>query len=196
MSTNSSRLLDIEQIKKLATEMFWIMQPYCVSIYLGGSICEGIINNPHDIDFICFVDYPRHKHYLRMIIHKYIEKHQLSSQFDFIQIRVTNQEEHAYGSYINKKMILLVGRKLLFHFDVINLHRDEYKQILISTINDLNNNKIQNKKRWYQVVRGFYILKNNSYALSEQEKEIINIIHDQSSGWEKYKITMNDVLKY
>ena len=40
-----------------------------------------------------------------------------------------------------------------------------------------------------------YILKNNSYNLSEEEKDILNKVHDQEKDWEQYKITANDIEK-
>lgn len=182
--------------KKIALELYNILQPYCKAVYLGGSVCEGIIQNTHDIDLIFFGKRPVDMCHIRRELFIYLEKHPIDKKYDCIQVRNEEHEEHSYGSYINKKMILLVGKEIQFNFDVINKHRDEYKQILINTIHKLNTKRIKNQKRWYQIVRGFYILKNNSYELSEQEKEIVNIIHDQLPGWEQYKITANDVLKY
>ena len=186
----------MNNIQKIAQELYDVLQPHCKSIYLGGSICEGIIQNVHDIDLIFFGRKPIDMCYIRRELFFYMQKHPIDKKYDCIQVRNMANEEHSYGSYINKKMILLIGEPINFQFDVINLHREEYKHILIETINKLNIKKIKNQKRWYQIVRGFYILKNNSYELSDKEKEIINIIHDQLPGWEQYKITADDILKY
>jgi hypothetical protein len=123
------------------------LQPYCKAIYLGGSLCEGIITNTHDIDFICFGYKPVDMCHIRRILYLYQKYNHLPSKYDFIQVRNAEVEEHSYGSYINKKMKLLIGTSIDFNFDVINLHREEYKHILIETINKLNIKKIKNQKR-------------------------------------------------
>lgn len=183
-----------KHIQETAEKIFKYLQPYCIAIYLGGSLCEGIIKNAHDIDFICFSDKPVDMCHIRRQLYFYQLKNELPENFDFIQVRTKQREEHAYGSYINKKMIKLIGEDINFEFDVIKTHREEYKEILIKTINKLNIQRIRNQKRWYQILRGYYILKNNSYDLTEDQKEILNIVHDQLDGWEQYKITIEDII--
>ena len=184
-----------KDIIKTAKEVFEFLQPYCISIYLGGSYCQDFIKNKHDVDFICFADAPVNMCHIRRLLYFYAKKHTVPENYDFIQVRTKRREEHAYGSYINKQMIKLVGEDIEFTFDVIDKDRNEYIDILEDTIAKLDVNKIRNQKRWYQVVRGYYILKNNSYDLNDEEKEIINKIHDQEEGWEQYKITKEDLEK-
>ena len=183
-----------KEIKEIAEKVFNYLQPYCIAIYLGGSLCDGIIKNTHDVDFICFSDKPVDMCHIRRLLHLYQQKNNIPENFDFIQVRTKQREEHAYGSYINKRMIKLIGEDLTFDFDVIKTHREEYKTILIDTINKLDNKRISNQKRWYQVLRGYYIMKNNSYELTKEEINIINIVHDQEEGWEQYKISKQDIL--
>lgn len=185
----------LDELRKEIKPLFEYMHPYCVSIYLGGSLCEGIIENTHDIDFICFSDMPVDMCHIRRLLHFYQRDNKLPENWDLIQVRTKQREEHSYGSYINKKMIKLCGEDIDFEFDVINIHRDEYKEILINTIDRLNTNKIRNQKRWYQILRGYFILMNNSYTLTDDQKAIINHIHDQKDGWEQYKITKEDIEK-
>ncbi len=185
-----------EDIINVAKEVFKALRPYCIAIYLGGSSCQDFIKNKHDIDFICFSDKPVDMCHIRRCLYFYSKKHPLPENYDFIQVRTKQKEEHAYGSYINKQMIKLVGEDIEFKFDVISHDRKEYVEILKDTIDKLNFGKIRNQKRWYQVIRGYYILKNNSYDLTEEEKVIINQVHDQEEGWERYKITKEDVERY
>jgi len=182
-----------ENIKKLAEDVFKYLQPFCISIYLGGSRVEGYIRNPHDIDFICFSNKPVDMCHIRRYLYFYAKNHDIPSNCDFIQVRTKQNEEHAYGSFINSKMIKLVGEDIDFEFDVIDKDRQEYIEILKSTIYNLNHNKVRNQKRWYQVLRGYYILQNNSYDLTDEQIDVINMIHDQEEGWEVYKIKEEDL---
>ena len=185
----------MENIKKFAEDVYYALQPYCIAIYLGGSYCQDYIKNKGDVDFICFADKPVDMCHIRRLLYFYFKKNNRPENYDFIQVRTKQREEHAYGSYINKEMIKLVGQDIIFEFDVIKKDREEYKKILIEAINKLDTGKIRNKKRWYQIIRGYYILKNNSYDLSEEEKDILNKVHDQEKGWECYKISANDIEK-
>lgn len=182
-----------KKIKEIAEQVFEKLQPFCVAIYLGGSYVEKFIINKHDVDFICFAKEPKNMCHIRRLLYFYNKKYGFEEGCDFIQVRTTTREEHAYGSYINKKMEKLIGQDITFDFDVINKDRAEYVNILKLTIDKLNDNKIKNQKRWYQVLRGYYILKNNSYDVSETEAEILNKVHDQVDGWESYKISKEDV---
>lgn len=182
-------------IQELANKVYKILQPYCVAIYLGGSLCQSYIQNPHDVDFICFGRKPVDMCFIRRILYFYFKDNPQEDKYDFIQVRNKQQEEHSYGSYINKEMIKLVGEEIEFTFDVIDKDREEYINILLETIDKLEMGKIKNQKRWYQVIRGSYILKNNSYELSDKEKDILNKVHDQEDGWEQYKKGIKDFLE-
>ena len=185
----------MENIKKFAEDVYYALQPYCIAIYLGGSCCQDYIKNKGDVDFICFADKPVDMCHIRRLLYFYFKKNECPKNYDFIQVRTKQREEHAYGSYINKEMIKLVGQDIPFEFDVIDKDREEYKKILIEAINKLDIGKIRNQKRWYQIIRGYYILKNNSYDLSEEEKDVLNKVHDQEDGWEHYKISVDNIEK-
>lgn len=180
-------MIDLKQIKKIAESIYEYSQPYCIAIYLGGSLCEDIIKNPHDVDFICFSNLASEKYQLGWKIQAFLKNNNLPEEYDFCQIRTKQKEEHAYGSYINKKMINLVGENINFNFDIIKTNRAEYIQILKSTVEELNLGKIKNQKRWYQIYRGICILLNNSYDVTEEQRKEINILHDLSDGWEQLR---------
>ena len=106
----------------------------------------------------------------------YISKHkeEFSSEEDWIQTRHREYEEHAYGSYVHKDMKLLCGRKVEFKFDILGKDRVEYIHIL-------KNAKFKNKKRLYQLYRGYLIIKKNSYDLTSDEIEKLNLLHDNTA---------------
>ena len=178
---------NINTITQIAIQLYNFLQPYCISIFLGGSACEDIIENPHDIDIICFSDLPREMYNIRRDIQKFLKEYDIPTNYDFLQVRTKQREEHAYGSYINKKMIKLIGEDVVFTFDVIDKDRTEYIKILKETSEKLLSGKIRNQKRWYQIYRGLCILINNSYAITSDQKNEINILHDLSFGWEEIK---------
>lgn len=185
-----------KEIQELAQKVYNYLQPFCISIYLGGSYCQPFIKNPHDIDFICFSKEPREMCDIKRSLYFFLKKNKVDKKYDFIQIRNAAKEEQSYGSYINKEMIHLVGEKLNFNFDIINKDRKKYVSILLDTIDKLNNNIIKNKKRWYQVLRGYYILLNNSYDMTAEQIEILNKVHDQENGWEEYIKEVKEWLMY
>ena len=180
-------MIDLGELKQIVEPLFEFLQPYCIAIYLGGSACEDIIENIHDIDFICFSAQPREMCNIRQKLYKYLTKHPLANNFDFIQVRNKQNEEHAYGSYINKKMLRLIGEEIEFNFDVIDTNRREYVQVLQKAAKQLQTNLLLNQKRWYQIYRGLCILLNNSYEVTEEQKREINILHDLSKGWEEIR---------
>lgn len=176
------------QPQALAEKIFKWLQPYCIAIYLGGSRCSPYIKNPHDIDFICFADKPIDMCHIRRLLHFYFLDNPVDELCDFIQVRCKQREEFAYGSYNNRLMKKLVGEDINFKVDIIRKDRAQYIKILKETINKLDKGIIGNQKRWYQVLYGYFIVLNRSYELTPEQVEIINIVHDQQKGWEKYKI--------
>ena len=133
-----------KEIKQKAEEVYNVLQPYCIAIYLGGSYCQEYIRHKHDVDFICFADKPVNMCHIRRLLYLYFKKHPVPENYDFIQVRNIVNEEHAYGSYINREMIKLVGRDINFTFNVLGENRSEYFDILRETIIKLNNGKIKN----------------------------------------------------
>lgn len=161
------------------TKLFNFLQPYCKAIYLGGSYTQTYIKNPHDIDFICFAytELDRLRMILKLTQYQNIYKDEFQLNEDWIQTRSIEHEEHSYGSYIYKDMILLCGEKINFKFDILDKDRKEYINILKTT-------HLHNEKRLYQLYRGYLIIKKNSYELSSDEIEEINKLHDCTASAE------------
>ena len=124
--------MDNSRILEKAKCVYKHLKPYCTAIYLGGSLTQKYINNPHDIDFICFSDNEMDRLKMNILLNSYISKHksEFDEKDDFIQTRNREHEEHAYGSYVHKDMILLCGKEVEFNFDIINKDRKEYINIL------------------------------------------------------------------
>ena len=163
-------------------ELYNILQPECIAIYLGGSSCNKYIKHPKDIDYICIGRTPYDVLAIKLkLVRHYKDKIYDEHGDDFLQVRCAEYEEHAYGSYINKMMIKLIGEDVDFKFDVLDVNRNEYIDILKETITKLKEGEL-NKKRWYQVYMGISILQNSSYELNEEQIRKLNILHDKSDG--------------
>lgn len=185
--------LSLEAVRVVAQRVYAKAQPQCISIYLGGSVCEGFIEHPHDVDLICFSDEPVGMCAIRRAIHYLEIEGFIPEGYDLVQVRTKQREERAYGSYINKRMIKLVGDDVPFSFDVMDADRDEYVDVLIDAVERLDDLRIRNQKRWYQILRGYWIAKDRTYDLTEDQIRILNEVHDQAEGWERHKITKADL---
>ena len=64
--------MDSRVINEKANKIFQILQPYCTAIYLGGSMTQSYINNPHDVDFICFADNEINRMKMVFLLRRYI----------------------------------------------------------------------------------------------------------------------------
>jgi hypothetical protein len=74
------------------------------------------------------------------------------------------------------------GENICPKTDIIKTHRKEFIKALSNKVTELTTGKINNQKRWYHILRGIYILKNNSYEVTELQRKEINILHDLDYG--------------
>jgi hypothetical protein len=81
-------------------------------------------------------------------------------------------------------MIKVIGEDVCPKTDIIYEHRSEFIACLKEKADALICGKIKNQKRWYHLLRGAYILINNSYEVTQEQREEINRLHDLSEGWE------------
>jgi len=165
----------LNQARQRATQIYNILQPYCKSIYLGGSYTQDYIEHPHDIDFICFAsnELDRLKMQIKLNMYKSRHKNEFQEDEDWIQTRRIDKEEHSYGSYIHKDMILLAGNPVTLTFHPKRNDRAEYIKILKKY------SHIDMKlKRYYQLYRGYLLAFKKSYDLTDEEKIKLNILHD------------------
>ena len=174
--------------------IFKAIKPYCSAIYFGGSHVDPVIAKPHDYDFICFAEqnyyYELSKRLEFLGLKKsvdYVENQQNLGLFDISQLRVYPYKEIDWFSYLDILMIKVAGEDVCPKTDIIIKYRSLFLKDLQEKTLLLNSNKISNQKRWYHILRGVYILLNNSYEVTEEQKREINILHDLAEGWEEIR---------
>jgi hypothetical protein len=176
---------------------FSVVSKYCAAIYYGGSRVDPVISNPHDYDYICFAKHFQLQNLHRCLIAKkavlneYINEIQViaaptkTGHFDFSQLRAYPYTHITWFSYLDPLMIKVVGDDVCPKTDIIHEHRTEFITCLKEKANELLQGKIQNQKRWYHLLRGAYILINNSYEVTLEQRAEINTLHDLSEGYQE-----------
>lgn len=179
-------------------EIYQQITDYCDAIYMGGSRVDPVIENPHDYDYICFAKRLQRHHLYRQLMdlglkismskfNKMSKEEKEKYSEDFSQVRVYPYKEISWFSYLDVLMKHVAGNDVCPKTDVIVEYRKEFIEELKIKANKLQQNIIRNKKRWYHILRGVYILMNNSYEVTEEQKREINILHDVADGWEEVK---------
>lgn len=183
-------------LQLLINSAFTKIELYCEAIYFGGSRVDPVIDNPHDYDYICFAK-RLSRHRLLSSLHKLgfktnkSKKNTIkdtdSSIEDFSQVRMYPYTQINWFSYLDILMIKVIGNDVCPKTDIIHQHRKEFFTDLYTKTRRLRAGKIKNQKRWYHLLRGIYILINNSYEVTEEQRKEINILHDLSEGWEQLR---------
>ena len=184
--------MTIEIIRQKAQHIYNLFSQYITAIYYGGSNVSGFIKNPHDIDFITFVPNKDCYNKLKILYSLYKKEHPevFEDNECWVQIRFDTHIEIKYWSYLYKDMILLAGTPITFNFDPINnqINRKQYIQYLQENV--ANNT---NLKLFYHYYRAYLILSKNSYDLTEEEIQKLNILHDAKTEEDLIKeIESND----
>ena len=191
--------INIEQLNKIKL-YFDKLSPYCNAVYFGGSRVDPIIDNPHDFDYIWFVkpfwyyEFVTTLQSFDILDESYINK----TLLDVTQVREYPYTKIDWFSYLDVLMIKLFGDNVCPTTDIIVEHRQEFIESIKQKAAEIPQNKRLKSKRWYHILRGVYILLNNSYEVTEEQKREINILHDLAEGWEKIRdktIQLLDTLK-
>lgn len=184
---------------EIVKRVFEELDTFCVAIYRGGSHVDPVIENAHDDDYILFCK-PGDKfnlrgvsrsrgisrsHSAKVVRHTIKKPDWLSESYDFSQVRDGKKNVINWFSYLDVLMQLVVGEDVCPKTDIIYEHRKEFIDALFEKAAKLKEDRIKNKKRWYHILRGCYILKNNSYEVSDKQRREINTLHDLSEGWEE-----------
>lgn len=183
--------MDNISLEKQLINTFSELLPDCLAIYRGGSRVDPVIEHPHDYDYICFAA-PLYRHFLLNKLYKLgfltdKYRHKPNSIADISQTRVPPYNNINWFSYLDILMQKVVGEEICPKTDIIYEHRQEFFNCIYEKMNLLLDGTIKNQKRWYHLLRGIYILINNSYEVSSEQKLEINILHDLADGWEEIK---------
>lgn len=141
-------------------EIYSITKP--VAIYSTGS--SLILDDYNDIDIVLYYDTKKEAREAleRCPIHpKNYDLH-----FD------SKEEKFFVASYIYYFMRKLAGKDLNFTYNILE-HKQEYKKLLLYTAQKLP----KNRKSWYKIAMGTFILTENKYEISEENKKIVEKIH-------------------
>jgi hypothetical protein len=114
---------------------------------------------------------------------------------DFSQIRSYPYTQITWFSYLDPLMVKVIGEDVCPKTDVIQEHRTEFIKCLKEKAAELTSGRMLNQKRWYHILRGIYILINNSYEVTPDQRREINILHDLALGYEQIRDKTIELLK-
>lgn len=165
-----------------------LIKPYCLSIEETGSKVNPYIRNKHDMDLIVIVSNEENKSkIIHLIYHNALYKRQLrEGQWDIkINFDPDDLSKSVFG-YLSHFVQPIEGYEKL----TIEVPIDEQliKQNTINYIRHLQEKNLDfyKQKSFYHVYTSICIMKHNSYNLTEEEINNINILHDRKE--EDYEI--------
>ena len=188
------------EIYELVKLLYDVVCEDCKYVFIGGSYCSKLFSTSHDIDVIFVFEDKDTKiqGYRKM---KKVENvlQILQSTYNTVVIPVTLEHiqklkvySYLYKYYDNLDWFLF-GSMEEFNKNIPDIleNRENYLTILKDTLDWVL--KYQEKhllipKGLYHVLTGIYIIKNNSYNLSEVEIQNINICHSYNQNEEKQKL--------
>ena len=181
-----------KEINQIILNYWEELEPYCLAIYRSGSRADPIIENPHDHDYI-FLAKPLQLTNLKRVIFKMrtMIKESLNIPLDLRidYIHTNNNLRIVHFSYLDFFLELIAGTDICPKANILKEHRQEFIETIkfrAERLLDISS-VYSEQKRWYHILRGVYILLNNSYEITEEQKKEINILHDLSEGWEEVR---------
>ncbi len=142
-------------------EIFEKMKP--IAIYKTGSSLFFTTNK--DIDLILVYNTQDEINYYKQIVDGYDIHYRLKENSLFL------------GSYSDHYIELLKGEDVFERINVFD-HREDYIDLLKRYITLFERHKEHYFKSWYHVLACVYILSNNSYSLTQEQLESMQIAHD------------------
>ena len=150
-----------------------VFKTFAISAYLcGGSL---ILKNPNDTDVVLFFKNGEDRI-------NAIKKAPHDTGYN-LHFAVDNNKPFlgCYGVQLMKK---LYGEEEPLKLDIFDEKtKVEYKELLIKYAKLLQDNS----KKWYHILTAVYMYENNSYELTENQKNIIQEVHDKGINEELKK---------
>lgn len=190
-----------DEQKKFLEQAYELMKDYCVALVLGGSAAAPYIRNPHDIDVIIvcnsfedklnlikeclsckatsIIKEAKEKYGISFVIQfkeQYEKQNKCSGEITRLPTWLYLDNTELFGSYI-------IG-DLGFNLQVSVLdHKERYYESLLDYYKYIQKRYSETGKlpKWYSLLIGLYILQNNSYELTEEQLDNVNIVHDNSN---------------
>ena len=209
------------EIIRLIQDFYSIREDEIECIFLGGSACLPYIDTPHDYDiYIVYKDYCEEECYLRFFKKEREELQALIQEYEpdavvIPQYKVCLQnwlgEEIDVPIRLEQRSKLPTYAYLCPHFDIIigsdtigiknfNVLSNDNNQRFIDALQGYKQKLINDTQRFgyipkyiYHLLTGIYMLKNNSYELTQEQIANINLAHDGNCTNELYNYVLENI---
>ena len=162
--------------------IFQILEPYILSIEETGSYTLPYIKNPHDRDIIIITKTQRDR---AAAVKLYKKSFSIEERRQFKKENHIDIVFNSYPDIIDDRVYLYLTHyiKPLEGYEKMSIERpintELYKSLIARDYSEIKEwEDYKNYKIWYHFYTGLCIIKHNSYELTEEEKNNINILHD------------------
>lgn len=186
-------------------EILDLLSEHFLYVKLGGSYSLSFINNPHDYDIIVICDTFKDRMYCKKYLLDNYNVRDLRKDYklDFHFITKEYEDEFLvtsiYPFYYKQSDIIyqtlkdykIIKKDISAILDNAN---NIYKSLKIKLDNilSLSDNVKYQHKFWYYAYTTLCVLKNNSYELTTEQIENINILHDRKDETWSLRVNLID----
>lgn len=158
-------------------------KPRIIAIVKSGSSVLPWIENPHDSDYIIYVE-DKSETWISEF-YKLKPKHECWFITD-----ISNKKARLF-QYLYHYSQLLYGELLEPRPSIFECEK-EYKLILIEQLGK----PLRSQKYWYHILTGIYMFENGGYFLTEEQVKNVRLCHDKQITPEIYDYIQGQLLKY
>lgn len=169
-------MLSIEKLKEF--------EPWLISVAKTGSVSLPWIKNPHDIDYVFYVNGKDNK--------KLVELFKLKPKNECWIVGELNIQGSRPYSYEYYYLQPIFGT-IFPDYNIFN-YKTEYKASLIKK--GYNKALYSGQKFWYHILTGIYLLENDSYTLTDEQIANIRLCHDRAITEELYNFIQQKLTQY
>lgn len=159
-----------------------LFNQYIKGIYKCGSSVLDWIENPHDVDYVFYVENLGQDSRLSALY-----AHRPDGECWFCR----EKEGPAIYAYLFKFATKLYGEDIPM-WDIFE-HENEYKELLV--YHGLGN-PIKHRKFWYHILTGIYMLENGDYTLTEEQVANVRLCHSRLMTEEIYQYIQTKLSEY